>query len=276
MRSVFSGAYVVGAPLGLALMAKYGFGPLYLGGTVIMLAMGAIGRWGLRAAPRQARGETARAGRKGPWQAIRRARLPGRVWLLLSVILALGTVIQVYNIDIPLHVTKNLGRSAELVGWMVGLTAAMEIPVMIVAGRAARRVGSGRLVGASAVLAAASYCLMAVVSTPGALLAVAALTGVWQGVALSIPMVMVQQETPGGVGVSSSIYGAVFSGAGLIAGAVTGGSAALVGYGGVLWACAALSAAGALGMLARLAFPRAVSPPPRAEPFVQERLLEGP
>jgi len=73
---------------------------------------------------------------------------------------------------------------------------------------------------------------------------------------------MVQQETPGGVGVSSSVYGAVFSGAGLIAGAVTGGAAALVGYGGVLWVCAALSAVAALGMLARLALPRAVSPPP--------------
>jgi hypothetical protein len=73
-------------------------------------------------------------------------------------------------------------------------------------------------------------------------------------------MVMVRQETPGGVRVSSSIYGAVFSAAELIAGAVTGGAAALVGYGGVLRVCAALSAAGALGMLARRAFPQAVSP----------------
>lgn len=262
MRSFFSGAYVVGAPLGLTLMAKYGFRPLYLGITVITLAMGAVGRWGLRPVPRKAGGQTAGvgAGRKGLWQTIREARLPGRVWLLLGVILALGTVTQMYNIDISLHVTKNLGRSAQLVGWMVGLTAVVEIPVMIVAGRAARRLGSGRLVGASAVLAVVSYCLMAVVSTPEALLAVAALTGAWQGVTLSIPMVMVQQETPGGVGVSSSIYGAVFSGAGLIAGAVSGGTAALVGYGGVLWVCAVLSAVGALGMLARLAFPRAGSP----------------
>ena len=262
MRSVFSGAYVVGAPLGLTLMAKYGFRPLYLSVTVITLTLGAIGRWGLRPVPRKAGDETARAGagRKGPWRTLREARLPGRVWLLLGVVLALGTVIQMYSIDVSLHVTKNLGQSAALVGWMVGLTAVVEIPVMIVAGRAARRLGSGRLVGASAVLAVVSYCLMAVVSAPVALLGVAVLIGVWQGVALSIPMVMVQQETPGGVGVSSSIYGAAFSAAGLIAGAVTGGTAALVGYGGVLWVCAALSAAGALGMLARLAFPRAISP----------------
>jgi SET family sugar efflux transporter-like MFS transporter len=273
MRAVFSGAYVVGAPAGLILMAKYGFRPLYLGVTVITLAMGAIGRWGLRAVPRKADGEKAEtgSGRKGLWQTLREARLPVRVWLLLGVILALGIVIQVYGIDISLHVTKDLGRQAELVGWMVGLTAAMEIPVMIVAGRAARRLGRGRLVGASAVLAVVSYCLMAAASTPEELLAVAALTGVWQGVALSIPMVMVQQEAPGGVGVSSSIYGAVFSGAGLIAGAVTGGTAALVGYGGVLWVCAALSAVGALGMLARLAFPRAVPHAASEALFAEER-----
>ncbi|MGH3252252.1 MAG: MFS transporter [Trebonia sp.] len=65
-----------------------------------------------------------------------------------------------------------------------------------------------------------------------------------------------------------SLIGAVcllclaFSAAGLIAGAVTGGTAALVGYGGVLWVCAALSAVGALGMLARLAFPQATLPAP--------------
>jgi SET family sugar efflux transporter-like MFS transporter len=264
MRSVFSGAYVVGAPLGLALMAKYGFRPLYLGVTVITLALGAIGRWGLRPVPRKAGDETARAGagRKRPWWRLREARLPGRVWLLLGVVLALGTVTQMYSIDVSLHVTKNLGQSADLVGWMVGLTAVVEIPMMIVAGRAARRLGSGRLVGAAAVLAVVSYCLMAVASAPVALLGVAVLIGVWQGVALSIPMVMVQQETPGGVGVSSSIYGAAFSAAGLIAGAVTGGTAALAGYGGVLWVCAALSAVGALGMLARLAFPRTISPAP--------------
>lgn len=264
MRSVFAGAYVVGAPLGLTVMTKYGFRPLYLGVTVITLAMGAVGRWGLRPVPSKVGGETAGGdgGRVGLRQTIRGARLPARVWLLLGVILALTTVNQIYSIDISLHVTKNLRQSAELVGWMVGLTAVVEIPVMIAAGRAARRLGSGRLVGASAVLAVLSYCLMAMATAPAALLGVAALTGVWQGIALSIPMVMVQQEIPGGVGVSSSIYGAVFSSAGLIAGAITGGTAALVGYDGVLWVCAALSSVGALCMVARLAFPRAPAPAP--------------
>jgi SET family sugar efflux transporter-like MFS transporter len=66
-------------------------------------------------------------------------------------------------------------------------------------------------------------------------------------------MVMVQKESPGGVGTSSSLYGAAFGSAGLIAGAVTGVTAAAVGYGGVLWVCAGLSSIAAVLMLARRA-----------------------
>lgn len=136
MRSIFSGAYVVGALLGLTLTAKYGFRPVYLGVTVIMLAVGIIGRWGRRPARPEARRQ-ASARPQGVVVTVRGARLPGRVWLLLGVILALGTVTQMYSIGISLHVTKNLGRSADLVGWIVGLTALVEIPMMIATGRAA-------------------------------------------------------------------------------------------------------------------------------------------
>lgn len=73
--------------------------------------------------------------------------MPARTWLLLGVVLIRSTVNQMFNIDISLHVTKDLGHSPQLVGWMLSLTAALEIPVMIAVGRAAVRVGRGRLVG---------------------------------------------------------------------------------------------------------------------------------
>lgn len=181
--------------------------------------------------------------------------MPARTWLLLGVVLVLSTVNQMFNIDISLHVTKDLGHSPQLVGWMLGLTAALEIPVMI-AGRVATRVGRGRLVGMSAVLATLSFCLLPVAASLAALLGLAALNGIRQGVALSIPMVMIQDEAPGGVGLSSSLYGATFGSATMIAGAVTGVTASALGYGNVFWVCAALSAVGALGMLARLTLSR--------------------
>jgi SET family sugar efflux transporter-like MFS transporter len=270
MRSVFSAAYVIGAPLALSIMAASGFTPLYTGAAALMLVSAAIGRFGLRPAPRkpvpaadpgvipEAAPESERAARArgGAWRGIRTAALPARLWLLLGVIVVLGLVNQMYNIDIALHVTKDLGRSAQLVGWMLGLTAALEIPSMIIGGRLARRVGSGRLVGLSALAGVVSFCLMPLAKSPAELLTVSVLFGLWQGVALSIPMVMVQNETPGGVGISSSLYGAAFGAAGLLAGAVAGGAASAVGYGGVLWVGAALSAVAAVLMAGRLAFPR--------------------
>lgn len=265
MRSVFSAAYVFGPPLGLSIMARYGFRSLYLGAAVVWLALAVTGRWGLRrAAPRELpsvpraapvpRAPRGRPGAGAPRRAPRAgSALPARTWLLLGVVLALGTVNQVYGIDISLHVTRGLGLSPQLVGWMLGLAAALEIPVMIIAGRVARRAGRGRIVGVSAILATVFFCLLPLATSPAALLALAVLQGVWQGVALSIPMVMVQDEAPGGAGTSTALYNAAFGTSAMVAGTITGVTASAIGYGNVFWVCAALSAAAVLLMLARLA-----------------------
>jgi MFS transporter, SET family, sugar efflux transporter len=75
-------------------------------------------------------------------------------------------------------------------------------------------------------------------------------------------MVMIQDEIPAGVGISSSLYGAAFGSASMIAGAVTGVTASAFGYGNVFWVCAALSAVAALGVLARLVLGRRALPQP--------------
>jgi SET family sugar efflux transporter-like MFS transporter len=265
MRSLFSAAYIVGPPLGLFIMAKYGFRPLYLGITGLSLVSAAVGRWGLRHAPSKVSTRAAPGSRErgAVWRAVRSASMPARTWLLLGVVVVLTTVNQMFNIDISLHVTKDLGLSPQLVGWMLGLAAGLEIPVMIGAGRVAMRVGRGRLVGMSALLAVVSFCLLPVAATSVALLGIAALSGIWQGVALSIPMVMIQEEAPGGVGTSSALYGATFGAASMIAGAVTGVTASALGYGNVFWVCAGLSGVAAGGMLARFALGRSLKSPLR-------------
>lgn len=270
MRSVFSAVYVFGPPLGLSIMARYGFRPLYLGAAGLWLALAAIGRWSLRraapagspAAPGDSRAaRRVRPERGAAWRAIRGgSSLPARTWLLLGVVLALGTVNQMYSIDISLHVTKDLGQGPQLVGWMLGLAAALEIPVMITAGRLARRIGRGRIVGMSAILATAFFCLLPLATSPAALLALAVPQGIWQGVALSIPMVMVQDEAPGGVGTSTALYNAAFGTSAMVAGAITGVTASAVGYGDVFWVCAALSVVAVVLMLARFALSPARRP----------------
>jgi SET family sugar efflux transporter-like MFS transporter len=251
LRAVFSASWVIGPPAGLFLLARYGFGPLYLVAGGLSLVTAAVG-WSLPwlpAASRPAASDdrpSGRADRPKVFQA-----LPARTWLLLGAVVALGVVNQMYGIDIALYVTKTLNLNMQLVGWMAGLGAALEIPVMIVAGRLADRVGKHRLLLASAVGATAFFCLLPLARTAALLLALQLLNAAWTAVAMSIPMVMVQEESPSGAGTGTALYSSAFMTAGLLAGAVTGVTASVTGLGGVFWVCAGLSAAAAGMLLAR-------------------------
>jgi len=265
MRSVFSASWVVGPPLGLFIAARYGFGPLYLATAGLSLVTAVIGRWGLRhvAAPERpgagrppsGPGRRRTAGQQAGPAAARRWRLPPLsiplpLWLLLGAILAMGMVNQMYGIDIPLYVTGDLHLPAQLVGWMAGLTAAVEVPVMIIAGRVADKLGKGRVVLAAPLATSAT-----------ALLGLMVLNGAWQAVALSIPMIMVQEEGRGGAGAALSLYNSAFTVSILLAGAVTGVTASALGYRGVLWVCAGLTMLAGAALAARAVAPAGEAAP---------------
>jgi MFS transporter, SET family, sugar efflux transporter len=273
MRAFFSAAWVVGPPLGLFLLAALGFRPLYLIVAVLSLATAAVGRWGLPpvAAPittrpgtrpaassadsGRGRAQRGQASRRGAWRG-KLPTLPARLWLLLAVVLLVGIINQAYGIDMPLDVTKHAGHGAELAGWMAGVTAACEIPIMIFTGRIARRLGPGRIVGWSAAVGVVYYALMPFASAVPALLAMAVFNGVYQGVSLSLPMAMVQDEAPGGPGSASALYTSAFGLAGMLAGTVTGVVTAAVGYADLFWVSAGMSACAAVLMAVRARLPR--------------------
>jgi len=174
--------------------------------------------------------------------------LPARTWLLLGAVVALGVINQMYNIDVPLYVTRALHLDAPLVGWMAGFSAALEIPVIIVAARLANRFGKFRLVVASGVGAIVFFCLLPLATSAAQLLALQVLNAAWTAVSLSIPMVMVQDEVPSGAGSASALYSSAFMSAVVLAGAITGVTAAAIGFGNVFWVCAALAVV-AVGLL---------------------------
>jgi MFS transporter, SET family, sugar efflux transporter len=253
LRAVFSASWVIGPPVGFYLLTRYGFGPLFLAVGALSFLTAALG-WGLRPLPAPLRSlQTPPDGRHRSDHAPSAAfpPLPARTWLLLGAIIALGVVNQMYSIDVPLYVTKTLHLDAQLVGWMAGLGAALEIPIMIVAGRFAERFGRLPLVIASAAGATGFFCLLPLARSAGPLLALQVLNAAWSAVALSIPMVMMQDEARSGAGAASSLYSSAFMSAGLLAGAITGVTAAVIGFGGVFWVCAALAAVAAALLLAR-------------------------
>ena len=255
LRAVFSASWVIGPPAGLYLLTRYGFGPLYLAVGALSFLTAALG-WRLRRLPavlppaQTPQGDRPR-NHRSPFAAFQ--ALPARTWLLLGAVIALGVVNQIYSIDVPLYVTKTLHLDAQLVGWMAGLGAALEIPIMIVAGRFADRFGKLRLVLASAAGATVFFCLLPLATSAVPLLALQVLNAAWSAVALSIPMVMMQDEAPSGAGAASALYSSAFMSAGLLAGAITGVTAAAIGFGSVFWVCAALAAVAASLLLARAA-----------------------
>ena len=277
MRSLLSAAWVAGPPAGLFLLTRYGFAPLYLTTAGLSLVTAALGGWGMRRIPTLAKvaepaaiAESAvipvtagvpeaagvpplPAATPTPRKRVLPA-LPVRLWLLIAAVVVVGMVNQVYGINIALYVTKDLHHGAQLVGWMAAACAGLEVPVMIVAGRLAGRLGRTRLLIASALGATAFFCLLPLASSTAALLGLQVLNAAWVGIALSLPMVMIQDEAPGGVGQSSSLYSSTFTVAQLLAGAIAGVTASAIGFGNEFWVCAALCAV-ATGLLVARALP---------------------
>lgn len=243
VRAIFSAGWIVGPPVGFVLLTHKGFGLMYTIAAGLLLLTALLGRWFLPALPRSPRPVVTDRS-DGYLTGMRRvfATVPRRTWLLLGAATAVNVADQMYLIVIALYVIRDLHLSAALVGLMAGTCAALEIPMMIAVGRVADRIGKLRIVAAAAVLAVVFFCLLPVAGTAPVLIALQLPNAMWTAVLTSLPMVVVQEEIPGGAGTASSLYSATFPIAQLLAGAVTGVVAAQAGYRNVFWICAGFCA----------------------------------
>lgn len=241
VRSVFSAAWVVGPPGAFYVLTHLGFSPLYAGLAVLLLVTAVLGRWCLPVLPSLSAppGGDAEKSRQLGLRSIL-AAVPSRTWLLLGSVTALNVASQMYLISIALYVTQDLHRSPDLVGVMAGFCAALEIPLMIVVGRLADRIGKLRLLGVAVVIAVIFFGLMPMASSPWMLIALQVPNAVWTAVVMTIPMVMAQEEISSGSGTASSVYTSTFTLAQLLAGGLTAMVATQVGWGNIFWICAGL------------------------------------
>lgn len=254
VRAIFSAGWIIGPPVGFFLLAHIGFGLMYTSAAGLLLLAAVLGRWFLPALPSPSR-PAAEDEADGRLSGTRRvlAAVPRRTWLLLGAAVAVNVADQMYLIVIALYVTKDLHLSATLVGLMAGTCAALEIPLMIAVGRLADRIGKLRLVAAAVVLAVVFFCLVPLAGSVPFLVALQLPNAMWTAVITSIPMVVVQQEVPGGAGAASALYSSTFPLAQLLGGAITGVVAAQAGYRNVFWICAGFCALAIVFLLCRLA-----------------------
>ena len=198
MRSVLSAGWIIGPPAGFFLLAHTGFKLMYTCVAVLLLVAALLSRWFVPALPAPPKPTAEDIGNSHA-PGLRRvlATVPRPTWLLLGSTTAVNVADQMYLIAIALYVTKNLHLSAALVGLMAGICAALEIPLMIIVGRIADRIGKLRIMTGAAVLAAIFFCLLPAAGSAPVLIALQLPNAVWTAAIMGIPMVIVQQEVPG-------------------------------------------------------------------------------
>jgi glycosyltransferase involved in cell wall biosynthesis/predicted MFS family arabinose efflux permease len=234
LRAVNSAAWVLGPPIGFYILSRDGFTVMY-GVAAIMYLVGAVlCRWGILDVAVLAR--PGHAARNNPF-----AGLTARGYLMLGAIALLLTVNTMYQIDIALYVTKGLHLGIEVPGLLVGLAAAIEIPAITMIGAKADRLGRSRVVLGSALCAVFFFLALPFAASLPALLILQIPNAIWTSVVMSIPVVMLQDDTRAGAGVGSSLYTTAFKGGILLGGSVTGISMAAFGYSGVFFVSAGVS-----------------------------------
>jgi SET family sugar efflux transporter-like MFS transporter len=246
LRSVTSVAWIVGPPIGFWLLASHGFGPMFL------IAAGLYGLSGILCAaflPRTVDASGHDGARIGVLRTLR--GLDRTASTLLAVIALLLTVNSMYQIDIALFVTESLDMSVGFAGVLLGLTAAIEVPMMLLVGSHATRIGKWRMVLLAALVACAFFTVLPIARGAGALLGLQVLNAFWTSIALSIPVTILQDGMPDRPGASSALYSGAFKTGTFVGGLLAGSVAEVLGYANVFWACAALSGVAAVLLLWR-------------------------
>lgn len=235
MRSLTSVTWIFGPPLGFWLLEAHGFSGMFIPVAALYFLAGVICLWRL---PDLSVGSSRAAGARNPFRGLRRPAV-----ILMAVTFLLLTVIGIYQIDISLAVTRALHLGTGFTGLLLGLAAALEVPVLVFIGSRADRFGPWRLLLAAALAATLYFCVLPLATTRTELLLLQVPNAFWTSLALSIPVTMLQDEVGGGLGTASSLYSSSFKAGLMMGGATAGVVAEWAGYVNVFWACGALSAA---------------------------------
>ncbi|WP_405014573.1 sugar efflux transporter [Kitasatospora sp. NBC_01539] len=237
LRSVTSLAWIVGPPLGFLLIDVRGFPTLFLTAAALYTAAGALCLWWLP----NLRVESGDASAGSPYRGI-----GGQMLLLMIAVVLLLAVNSIYQINIALFVTKDLGFDAGFTGIMLGTASALEVPVMMYLGSRAERFGKWRLVTAGALCAVVFFSLLPLADEKWMLIVLQLPNAAWTAVVLSIPVTILQDAMADRVGAASALYSSSFKAGIALGGATAGTVAQWAGFTDVFWVCALLSAAAAL------------------------------
>jgi SET family sugar efflux transporter-like MFS transporter len=213
MRAQFSLAWVIGPPLAFFIVAHFDFTHLFAGVAILYLLCVCVVVRYLPVIPRQTSAVNAPTGRI--WQ-------NKRLLLLFISSFLLWTCNSMYLITMPLYIGKALHWSQDLAGWLMGLAAGLEIPVMLLAGRYSARLGNRKLLLISAVSAVAFYVMLLLSQQQMWLFLAQLLNALFIGILAGIGMTCFQDLLPGHPGQASTLFSNSIRCGGIISGMLAG------------------------------------------------------
>lgn len=213
MRAQFSLAWVIGPPLAFFIVAHFDFTRLFSGVAVLyLLCVWVIVRY-LPVIPRKPSPVDSFSGRI--WQ-------NKRLCLLFVSSFLLWTCNSMYLITMPLYIGKALHWPQGLAGWLMGLAAGLEIPVMLLAGRYSAQLGNRKLLLISAVSAVAFYVMLLLSQQQFWLFLAQILNALFIGILAGIGMTCFQDLLPGHPGQASTLFSNSIRCGGIISGMLAG------------------------------------------------------
>ena len=204
IRAQLSLAWVIGPPLSFGLAIEYGFTTMYLSAmSMFIVAMIFVAIF----LPSVEKNPTSELPNNVDLQAANQPLFKNKnvVFLLLSTVF-MWTANMMYIIDMPLYVQSVLHLSDSLPGYLMGLAAGIEIPVMIIAGYLVPMLGKRNLFFIAIICGLIFYIGMILFTDEWILFVLQLFNALFIGIVANIGIIYFQDLLPTRMGVASTLF----------------------------------------------------------------------
>jgi len=145
-----------------------------------------------------------------------------QVMLLFIASVIMWACNTMYFIDMPLYMSNTLGLPEKLAGLLMGTAAGLEIPIMLLAGFYAKRVGKRALMLVAGVAAILFYLGLVLFTSKTALMLLQLFNAAFIGIIAGIGMLWFQDLMPGRAGAATTLFTTSISTGLIVAGLLQG------------------------------------------------------
>ncbi len=234
MRAQLSLAWVIGPPLSFMLALKYGFTAMFLSAATMFIISLLLIIFALPSVSRNVAPASVAITEVSGWK-------DSHVRMLFIASMLMWTCNTMYIIDMPLWISQDLGLSDDWAGWLMGCAAALEIPIMILAGHYVKRFGKRKIMIMAVASGVIFYLGLILFHSITALLILQFFNAVFIGIIAGIGMLWFQDLMPGKAGSATTLFTNSISTGVILAGVLQGALAQNFGHSAVYWGIALLS-----------------------------------